>query len=68
MILVFMFIVDIVTVRNVVEARYVFTPVCQSFRSRGMSALANTPRADTRQQTTTATDGTHPTGIHSCSL
>ena len=46
----------IITVRNVVAARYCFHKRL-SFCSRG---------ADTPQQTATAADGTHPTGMHSC--
>ena len=46
----------------------VFTSVCQSFCSRGggVHPPGRHPPADPPSQTATATDGTHPTGIHSC--
>ena len=49
----------------------VFTSVCQEFcpqRGKVYTPLADTPWADTPppNQTASATDGTHPTGMHSC--
>ena len=60
----------------------VFTPVCQSFCSQGVSASVHAgkhppgrytplgwytlPRAGTPPTTVTAADGTHPTEVHSC--
>ena len=67
---------------NEVCEGYVFTPVCHSVHKGGRclsqcmlgyTPRADTPpesrhppRADTPQQTVTAADGTHPTGMHSC--
>ena len=56
---------------------YVFTSVCLSMGGVSLSASWDTPppgagtppgSRDPRQQTTTAADGTHPTGMRSCSV
>ena len=47
----------------------VFTSVCQEFcQGEVYTLLSRHPPADTPlpQQTATAADGTHPTGMHSC--
>ena len=55
-----------------------FLPVCDSVHREGVHplSLADTPLGQTRpvgrhpspEQMATAADGTHPTGMHSCSL
>ena len=52
-----------------------FSPVCDSVGGVWHTPLradthlqADTPQVDTPQQTATAADGTHPTGMHSCCL
>ena len=61
---------------NKVCEGYVFTPVCHSVHGEVWPSACwdNPPEVDTpppgadppREQTDTAVDGTHPTGMHSC--
>ena len=46
---------------------YVFTPVCLSTRGGGVRLSACLDTTPSPQQTVTVADGTHPTGMHSCS-
>ena len=58
---------------NEVCEGYVFAPVCHSVHGGGVSVSVHAgihPSPSSRhpppQQTATAADGTHPTGMHSC--